>query len=74
MDGDEDVGSRLNRLDFTSVSETTWALLVDFHRMNHEGDAYFHGKAFSILHADVHTTEIVGVVVLDDTTTATWID
>ena len=42
--------------------------------MNHEGDAYFHGKAFSILHADVHTTEIVGVVVLDDTTTATWID
>ena len=47
LDGDGYVGSRLNRLDFTSVSETAGTLLVDFHRMNHEGDAYFHGKAFS---------------------------
>ena len=26
------------------------------------------------LHADAHTTEIIGVVVLDDTTTASWHD
>ena len=74
LDGDGYVGSRLNRLDFTSVSETAGTLLVDFHRMNHEGDAYFHGKAFYVLHADAHTTEIIGVVVLDETTTASWND
>ena len=74
LDADGYVGSRLNQLDFTSVSETAGTLLVDFHRMNHEGHAYFHGKAFYVLHADAHATEIIGVVVLDDSTTASWND
>ena len=42
--------------------------------MNREGHASFHGKAFYVLHADAHATEIIGVVVLDDSTTASWND
>ena len=45
LDVDGYVGSKLNSLDFTSLAETSGTLLVDFHRINQEGEAYFHGKA-----------------------------
>ena len=45
LDVDGYVGSKLNSLDFTSLAETSGTLLVDFHRINQEGGAYFHGKA-----------------------------
>ena len=74
LDIDGYVGSQLNQLDFTSVAETAGTLLVDFHRINHEGDPYFHGKALYIFQRGVQKTEIIGIVVLDDSTTSSWND
>ena len=68
LDTDGYVGSKLNRLDFTSVAETSGTLLVDFHRINQEGAPYFHGKALYIFQREASKTEIIGIVVLDDTT------
>ena len=44
LDMDGYVGSKLNHLGFTSVAETSGTLLVDFHRMNQEGDPLFPWK------------------------------
>ena len=74
LDMDGYVGSKLNHLGFTSVAETSGTLLVDFHRMNQEGDPYFHGKALYIFKGEAPRTEIIGVVVLDDVTTSSWDD
>ena len=74
LDIDGYVGSKLNRLDFTSVAETSGTLLVDFHRINQEGNPYFHGKALYIFQREVSKTEIIGIVVLDDTTASSWND
>ena len=74
LDMDGYVGSKLNHLGFTSVAETSGTLLVDFHRMNQEGDPYFHGKALYILQGEAPRTEIIGVVVLDDVTASSWDD
>ena len=74
LDMDGYVGSKLNHLGFTSVAETSGTLLVDFHRMNQEGDPYFHGKALYIFQAEAPKTEIIGVVVLDDVTASSWDD
>ncbi len=68
LDIDGYVGSQLNQLDFTSVAETSGTLLVDFHRVNHEGTPYFHGKALYIFQKRAEKTEIIGIVVLDDST------
>ena len=68
LDVDGYVGSKLNSLDFTSLAETSGTLLVDFHRINQEGEAYFHGKAWYIFQKDASKTELIGIVVLDDTT------
>ena len=62
------VGSQLNQLDFTSVAETAGTLLVDFHRFNHEGNPYFHGRALYIFQKRNQKTEMIGIVVLDDST------
>ena len=72
LDMDGYVGSKLNHLGFTSVAETSGTLLVDFHRMNQEGDPYFHGKALYVLQGEAPRTEIIGVVVLDDVTASSW--
>ena len=74
LDTDGYVGSRLNRLDFTSVAETSGTLLVDFHRINQEGSPYFHGKALYIFQRNEQTIEIIGIVVLDDNTASSWND
>ena len=74
LDVDGYVGSKLNSLDFTSLAETSGTLLVDFHRMNQEGDPYFHGKALYIFQGGATRTEIIGVVVLDDVTASSWDD
>jgi len=74
LDNDGYVGSRLNRLDFTSVAETSGTLLVDFHRINQEGSPYFHGKALYIFQRNEQTIEIIGIVVLDDNTASSWND
>ena len=74
LDMDGYVGSKLNHLGFTSVAETSGTLLVDFHRMNQEGDPYFHGKALYVLQGEAPRTEIIGVVVLDDVTASSWDD
>ena len=74
LDMDGYVGSKLNHLGFTSVAETSGTLLVDFHRMNQEGDPYFHGKALYIFQGEAPRTEIIGVVVLDDVTASSWDD
>ena len=68
LDVDGYVGSKLNSLDFTNVAETSGTLLVDFHRINQEGSPYFHGKALYIFQREASKTEIIGIVVLDDTT------
>ena len=68
LDVDGYVSSKLNSLDFTSVAETSGTLLVDFHRINQEGATYFHGKALYIFQRGASNTEILGIVVLDDTT------
>ena len=68
LDVDGYVGSKLNNLDFTSLAETSGTLLVDFHRINQEGGAYFHGKALYIFQRDASRTGIIGIIVLDDTT------
>ena len=68
LDVDGYVGSKLNSLDFTSLAETSGTLLVDFHRINKEGSPYFHGKALYIFQNDASKTELIGIVVLDDTT------
>ena len=67
-------GSQLNQLDFTSVAETAGTLLVDFHRFNHEGTPYFHGKALYIFQRRDGKTEMVGIVVLDDSTASSLND
>ena len=72
LDIDGYVGSKLNRLDFTSVAETSGTLLVDFHRINQDGNRYFHGKALYIFQREASKTEIIGIVVLDDTTASSW--
>jgi len=74
LDIDGYVGSKLNQLDFTSIAETSGTLLVDFHRINHEGDSYFHGKALYIFQRGVQKTEIIGIIVLDDSTVSSWND
>ena len=74
LDMDGYVGSKLNHLGFTNVAETSGTLLVDFHRMNQEGDPYFHGKALYIFQGEAPGTEIIGVVVLDDVTASSWDD
>ena len=74
LDIDGYVGSKLNQLDFTSVSETAGTLLVDFHRLNHEGTHYFHGKALYIFQRREKKTEIIGIVVLDDSTVSSLND
>ena len=74
LDIDGYVGSRLNRLDFTSVAETSGTLLVDFHRINHDDNPYFNGKALYIFQKEGQRTEIIGIVVLDDTTSSSWND
>ena len=74
LDVDGYVGSRLNQLDFTSVAETSGTLLVDFHRINQEGDAYFHGKALYEFQKEAPNTEIIGIVVLDELTASSWDD
>ena len=74
LDIDGYVGSKLNHLGFTNVAETSGTLLVDFHRMNQEGDPYFHGKALYIFQGEAPGTEIIGVVVLDDVTASSWDD
>ena len=74
LDMDGYVGSKLNHLGFTCVAETSGTLLVDFHRMNQEGDPYFHGKALYVLQGEAPRTEIIGVVVLDDVTASSWDD
>ena len=74
LDNDGYVGSQLNQLDFTSVSETAGTLLVDFHRVNHEGNPYFHGKALYIFQRRAEKTEIIGIVVLDESTASSWND
>ena len=58
LDVDGYVGSRLNSLDFTSLAETSGTLLVDFHRINQEGRAYFHGKALYIFQRPVSYTHL----------------
>ena len=68
LDVDGYVGSKLNSLDFTSLAETSGTLLVDFHRINQEGSPYFHGKALYIFQREASKTDIIGIVVLDDTT------
>ena len=74
LDIDGYVGSQLNQLDFTSVAETAGTLLVDFHRVNHQGTPYFHGKALYIFQRRAEKTEIIGIVVLDDSTSSSWND
>ena len=74
LDIDGYVGSQLNQLDFTSVAETTGTLLVDFDRINHQGDPYFHGTALYIFQRGANKLEIIGIVVLDDSTTSSWND
>ena len=72
LDVDGYVGSKLNSLNFTSLAETSGTLLVDFHRINQEGVAYFHGKALYIFQREASKTNIIGIVVLDDTTASSW--
>ena len=74
LDIDGYVGSQLNQLDFTSVTETAGTLLVDFHRINHEGNPYFHGKALYIFQKGARKIQIIGIVVLDDRTASSWND
>ena len=74
LDIDGYVGSNLNQLDFTSITETSGTLLVDFHRINHEGEFYFHGKALYIFQRGFQKTEIIGIIVLDDSTVSSWND
>ena len=68
LDVDGYVSSELNSLDFKRVAETSGTLLVDFHRINQEGGAYFHGKALYIFQRQASKTDIIGIVVLDDIT------
>ena len=68
LDVDGYASSKLNSLDFTSMAETSGTLLVDFHRINQEGEAYYHGKALYIFQRGASKTDIIGIVVLDDTT------
>ena len=49
LDIDGYVGSQLNQVDFTSLSEAAGTLLVDFHRVNHEGDSLFPWKGIVYL-------------------------
>ena len=72
LDVDRYASSKLNSLDFTSLAETSGTLLVDFHRINQEGEAYYHGKALYIFQRGASKTEIMGIVVLDDTTASSW--
>ena len=74
LDIDGYAGSKLNQLDFTSVAETAGTLLVDFHRVNHHGTAYFHGKALYIFQVTDKKTEIIGIVVLDNSAASSWND
>ena len=68
LDVDGYASSKLNSLDFTSLAETSGTLLVDFHRINQEGATYFHVKALYIFQREASKTDIIGIVVLDDTT------
>ena len=68
LDVDGYASSKLNSLDFTSTAETSGTLLVDFHRINQEGEAYYHGKALYIFQRGASKTDIIGIVVLDETT------
>ena len=74
LDIDGYAGSKLNQLDFTSVAETSATLLVDFHRFNHEETPYFHGKALYLFQRNEKRTEIIGIVVLDDSTVSSLND
>ena len=68
LDVDGYASSKLNSLDFTSLAETSGTLLVDFHRINQEDEAYFHGKALYIFQRESSKIDIIGIVVLDDAT------
>ena len=68
LDVDGYASSKLNSLDFTSLAETSGTLLVDFHRINQEDEVYFDGKALYIFQREASKTDIIGIVVLDDTT------
>ena len=74
LDADGYVGSKLNQLDFTSVAATAGTLLVDFHRVNHEGTLYFRGKALYLFQRRAKKTEMIGIVVLDDSTASSLND
>tara|TARA_B100001113_G_scaffold353419_1_gene357686 strand:- start:1805 stop:2242 length:438 start_codon:yes stop_codon:yes gene_type:complete len=74
LDIDGYIGSKLNQLDFTRIAETSGTLLVDFHRINREEIPYFHGKALYIFQSKGKKIEIIGIVVLDDSTTSSWND
>ena len=74
LDIDGYVGSQLNQLDFTSLAETSGTLFVDFHRVNHERTPYSHGKALYIFQKKAKKTEIIGIVVLDDSTASSLKD
>tara|TARA_B100000459_G_scaffold142821_1_gene103802 strand:- start:1834 stop:2238 length:405 start_codon:yes stop_codon:yes gene_type:complete len=74
LDIDGYVGSKLNQLDFKRIAETSGTLLVDFHRINREGIPYFHGKALYIFQRNGKKIEIIGIVVLDDSTASSWND
>ena len=60
-------GSQLNQLDFVSVAETAGTLLVDFHRFNHEGTP-ISWKGVVYLPKRDEKTEMIGIVVLDNST------
>ena len=74
LDIDGYVGSQLNQVDFTNLSEAAGTLLVDFHRLNHEGTHYFHGKALYIFQRGEKKTKMIGIVVLDDSTVSSLND
>ena len=64
----------MNQVDFTSLSEAAGTLLVDFHRINHEGDSLFPWKGIVYLPKKSKKTEIIGIVVLDDNTVSSLND
>ncbi len=72
LDVQEYVKSRINKLDFTEITETTATLFVDFDRINPNGDDFHHGQALYLFQGSRETIQIIGIIVLDDHTISPW--
>ncbi len=74
LDKEGYVGSRINKLEFREIADTTGTLFVDFDRMNPQGEDFHHGQALYLFQGKDESIAIIGILVLDSSTVASWTD